>query len=91
MSLAIAECAASGKGPLFAALGSHLRGDVRGRSYAEIAPELGFTEGALKVAAHRLRHRFGELLREEVALTVHDPGEIQGELRELIRLVGESS
>jgi len=84
------ECAAAGKGPLFTALRAHLQGDATGRPYAELAPDLGLTEGALKVAAHRLRHRFGELLRDEVALTVDGPGEVQGELRELIQLVGET-
>ena len=84
------ESATTGKGKLFAALRGQLQGDGGGRPYAELAPELGLSEGALKVAAHRLRHRFGELLREEVTRTVADPTEVQQELRELIVLLGET-
>lgn len=85
-----AECAATGKSALFAALRGQIQGDGGGRPYAELAPELGLSEGALKVAAHRLRHRFGELLRAEVTRTVSDPAEVQQELRELIVLLGEA-
>jgi len=41
------------------------------------------TEGAVKVSAHRLRRRFGELLRDQIERTVADPSEIDAELREL--------
>ncbi len=53
-------------------------------NYPEMAAKLGTTEGALKVAMHRLRHRFGEQLREEVAKTVAEPGEIEAEIRYLL-------
>lgn len=85
------ECAGMGKGPLFAALRNHLQGDGEGRAYTELASQLGLTEGALRVAAHRLRRRFGEVLRAEVEFTVENPAEVQGELRELIQLVGATS
>ena len=60
---------------------------LRGAStpYASVATALGRTEGAIKVAAHRLRKRYGELLRVEVADTVASPGEVEDELRSLIR------
>lgn len=48
-----------------------------------LAAELGTTEGALKVALHRLRQRYGDLLREEVAGTLSDPAEVEDELRAL--------
>ena len=52
-----------------------------------IAARLEMTEGALKVAAHRLRQRYRELLREEVAHTVARPEEIDEELRYLIAVI----
>ena len=77
-----AEAAADGKAALFAALQPFLVGD-RGRTYAAAAQALGLTEGALKVAVHRLRRRYRELLREEIAHTVADPAEIEDEIRYL--------
>jgi RNA polymerase sigma-70 factor (ECF subfamily) len=53
-------------------------------SQAEIAHEFGMTENAVKQAFHRLRQRYRELLREEIANTVATPEEIEAELRELI-------
>jgi RNA polymerase sigma-70 factor (ECF subfamily) len=41
------------------------------------------TAGAMRVAVHRLRQQFRELLREEIARTVHDPEHIEGEIRDL--------
>jgi RNA polymerase sigma factor (sigma-70 family) len=55
----------------------------RSDSYAELAARLGMTEGALKVAAHRLRHRYRELLRDEIAQTVEDPADVDDEIRAL--------
>jgi RNA polymerase sigma factor (sigma-70 family) len=53
-------------------------------SHAEIAHEFGMTENAVKQAYHRMRQRYRQLLREEVAQTVANPAEIEDELRELI-------
>ncbi len=80
-----AEQAAAGKHKSFALLEPHLTGDDAAASHAELARALDTTEGALKVALHRLRRRYGELLREEVAGTVADPSEIDEELRDLRR------
>jgi RNA polymerase sigma-70 factor (ECF subfamily) len=53
-------------------------------SQADIAREFGMTENAVKQAFHRLRQRYRQLLREEVAHTVATPAEIEDELRHLI-------
>lgn len=57
-------------------------------SQADAARELGMSETAVKVAIHRLRVRFRELIRAEVAATVGDPAEVADELRHLIAVVG---
>jgi RNA polymerase sigma factor (sigma-70 family) len=56
-------------------------------SQAEIARELDMTENAVKQAFHRLRQRYRELLREEIAHTVMLPGDIEDELRHLIAVL----
>jgi len=53
-------------------------------SYANAAATCQMTEGAVKVAAHRLRKRYGELLREEIAQTVSRPEEVEDEIRLLV-------
>lgn len=62
----------------------HLTGDDAAAPYAELARALDTSPGALKVAVHRLRRRFGELLRAEVAGTLTDPAEIDDEIRALL-------
>jgi RNA polymerase sigma-70 factor (ECF subfamily) len=52
-----------------------------------MAVQLNMTEGAVKVSVHRLRQRYGELLRVEVAQTVSTPYEVNEELRYLISVV----
>ena len=61
--------------------------DADGAPYREVAEELGMTESAVKVAVHRLRQRYGALLREEVARTVEDPGRVDDELRYLFSVL----
>lgn len=78
------EYAEANKSELFAALKDSLMGGLGERGYAESAARLGATEGSLKVAMHRLRHRFSAQLRFEVARTVADPGEIEAEIRYLL-------
>ncbi|MBI5385943.1 MAG: sigma-70 family RNA polymerase sigma factor [Verrucomicrobia bacterium] len=81
------EYAAAGKQPLF----DHLKGFVwGGRSelpYAQVGEQLGMSEGAVKVAVHRLRQRYGQLLRQEVAQTVAHPEEVDEELRYLVSVM----
>jgi len=77
------EFVASGKGALFGELKIFLTGEKQAASYAELAAKLGMTEAALKMAVSRMRQRYGELLRAEIANTVASPGEIDEELRAL--------
>lgn len=51
--------------------------------YAALAREMNTSEGALKVAIHRLRKRYRQVLRQEIADTVADPTEVESELRYL--------
>jgi len=79
-----------GRAGLFKALRGSLAGTGGTAPYAELAERLGMTEGAVKVAVHRLRHRYRELLREIIAETVSGPEEVEDELRYLLRtLAGE--
>ncbi len=55
--------------------------------YAEASTRLGFSEGALRVAVHRLRQRYRKLLRAEIAETVSGPEEVEEELRYLLRVL----
>ena len=72
---------ADGKGDLFDLLKAFLTGESGAPPYSEVAAGLGMTEGAVKVAAHRLRRRYRELLRSEIAQTVAHPDEVDDELR----------
>ena len=78
-----ADMAAEGKAALFEALKDTLAGG-RSIAYASIGDELGMTEGAVKVATHRMRRRYRALLREEIAQTVARPEEIEDEIRHLL-------
>lgn len=78
-----AEFDSQGKAPLFEALKPFLSGDDEDVSYAEISKRTGMSEGALRVAAHRLRQRYRELLRLEIANTVSSPAAVDDEIREL--------
>lgn len=82
-----AEFVAGEKASLFDQLKGFLSSDQSGSSYAEIAARTGLKEGTVKVAVHRLRRRYGELLRAEIAETVHDPGEVEAEIRHLIAVI----
>jgi len=74
----------AGKAAQWQALEPHLSNtDERGHG-AELAQRLGISENAVRVALHRLRRRFGELVRDEVRETV-GPGEIEDEVRQLLR------
>lgn len=65
-----------------------LRGSLDGSeeriSYRELAAKLGRSEGALRVAVHRLRERYAGALREEIAATVHDPAQVDSEVRHVL-------
>jgi hypothetical protein len=72
-----AEFEAAGRLDRFDALKGTLTGQVA-------TARLGLTDGAFRVAVHRLRQRYGELLREEIAATVDGPDAVEDELRSLI-------
>ncbi len=72
---------AAGKRALFAALGVYLAGERDAPPYADIASRLNMTVEAVKKAVQRLRRRYGDLLRDEIAQTVAHPSEIDDEIR----------
>ena len=82
-----AEHQSAGKERLFARLRVYLPGEAEGEGYRQAAEELGMTEGATRVAVHRLRQRYGELFRQAVADTVESPEEIADEMRHLRRVL----
>jgi RNA polymerase sigma-70 factor (ECF subfamily) len=77
----------SGKGALFETLKGFLTEPANESGYAEAAARLGMSPSAAAVAVHRLRKRYGELVREELAHTVTSPAEIEEEMRHLISLM----
>lgn len=84
-----AESESKGRGDLYQAT----RGCLVGESVdlTETAARLNMTPGALKVAIHRLRRRYRELLRNEIAETVNHPSEIDDEMRYLLAVLREQS
>ncbi len=83
------ESAADGKAKLY----EHLKGFLMvGKSdipYAQAAAALELSEGAVRVAVHRLRHRYRELLRQEVAQTLSDPAQVDEEMQALFSALTE--
>lgn len=67
----------------FDGLKESLAGGGGAEGHAAAARRLGMSEGAVKVAAHRMRRRYRDLLREEIARTVDRPDDVDGELRHL--------
>ena len=78
-----------GQGELFGKLEGLLTGDDSAGSYAVIGAGLGLSEGAIKVAVHRLRKRYGELIRAEIGQTVAVPADVDEELRYLFAVLRE--
>jgi RNA polymerase sigma factor (sigma-70 family) len=78
------EFAKSEESDQFDALKPWLVGETTAISQADIARQLGLSEGAVKVAVHRLRKRFREMVRSEIGQTLRDPGLVDEELRHLI-------
>jgi RNA polymerase sigma-70 factor (ECF subfamily) len=81
----------AGKSELFALLEPLLThpGDAAPR--AEIGQKLKLSAAAVNMSVHRMRRRYGELLRQEVAATVSDPADVEDELRSLMTAVSRSS
>jgi RNA polymerase sigma factor (sigma-70 family) len=81
------EYAQAGKADFYERLRVFEAADPGAPTYAQVAAEFGLTESAVKSAAHRLRQRYGELVREEVAHTVDSPEEVDSEIRYLIGVI----
>jgi RNA polymerase sigma factor (sigma-70 family) len=87
MNRLCADYGGQGKANLFEQLKPCLLGERSAQPYAALAPKLGMTEGSVKVAVHRLRQRYRQLLREEIANTVAKPEEIEEEMRHLFAVL----
>ena len=83
------EYLASGRAKLFECLRRCLIKDESAQPYAEIAGQLNLTEAAVKMAVHRLRARYREILHAEIADTVAGPEEVEEEIRHLFSTFGE--
>jgi RNA polymerase sigma factor (sigma-70 family) len=81
------EYRSAGNAKLFDCLKEFLSDEPGRRSQADVAAELGMTENALKQAFHRLRQRYRQLLRDEIAHTVAVPGDVEDELRHFISVL----
>jgi RNA polymerase sigma factor (sigma-70 family) len=78
------EFSLASKAEVFELLHPHLLGKSEGLPYAQIATQLHMATVAVKVTVHRLRHRYGELLREEVAHTLANPADTEAEIQHLL-------
>jgi RNA polymerase sigma-70 factor (ECF subfamily) len=83
LNLLRSEFTASGRSELFVELEPHLWGDDTSTPHARIGELLGMTAVAVRVTLHRLRQRYHELLRAEIANTLGNPNETEDELRHL--------
>ncbi len=83
-----AEMQEAGKGERFRVLRSLLLGESDRGTYAQVAAALNLSEEAARAAAHRLRGRYRELLREEVARTIGDADDVDAEIRSLSLALG---
>jgi hypothetical protein len=83
------ECEAAGKRALFHEVRPLLSGEPHAATCSAIGERLTMTEGAVRVAVHRLRQRYGELLRSEIAQTVNGPEEVDEEMRYLLQALSQ--
>jgi RNA polymerase sigma-70 factor (ECF subfamily) len=83
------EYEAAGQAARFDALKVYLLNDYDPVSYAETATRLGLTESAVKSAIYKLRQRYGEMFRAEIAHTVGRADEVEEEIQFLLRALGE--
>jgi RNA polymerase sigma-70 factor (ECF subfamily) len=77
------ESTQAGKADLFDQLKPFLAGEPDPGEYGTVATRLGWTHGSVAVAVHRLRQRYADLVREEIAQTVAQPEAVEAEMREL--------
>ncbi|MGI8907087.1 MAG: RNA polymerase sigma factor [Candidatus Sumerlaeaceae bacterium] len=84
------EYTRAGKAELFAVLRHYLTATGDHQPQAEVAAALGMTQGAFRVAVSRIRQRYRDKMREEVAGTLADPRDIESELRHLFRILAKT-
>ena len=82
-----AEHVGAGKDQLFDALEVFLTGEKAETTYEQIGADFQMSESAVKMAVSRLRQRYGQLLRQEVAHTVTNPAWVEDELRHLVQVL----
>jgi RNA polymerase sigma-70 factor (ECF subfamily) len=85
------EYASSGKARHFELLKAFLTGDTSDGAYSTVAEQLQVSPSSVAVAVHRVRHRYRELVRAEIADTVASPGDIDDEMRSLFAALVEGS
>ena len=88
MELLRAECEAQGKAALFERLRPWLVGESGYGEQAAVAETLGLSAAAMKVAVHRMRHRFRQCVKAEIAGTLKDEGAVEDEMRSLLLALG---
>ena len=84
-----AEYSSVGKSELFRLFVEYLVPGTSRTPYRKIASQVGMSEGAVKVAIHRLRKRYREILRDEVAQTLTDNEKVEDEIKYLFTLFGK--
>lgn len=82
------EYTSAGKADLFMTLRFAITGQGNNQPYADLAQVIGMTEPAVRVAVHRLRKRYRELLRDQIAQTVTSPDQVEEELHSLFQSLG---
>jgi hypothetical protein len=85
-----AEFAAAGRLRLYEHLDAFESGEETGLTFSEIGRQLALSEACVKAAASRLRRRYADLVREEIAHTVASVAEIDEEIRHLVTVVSNS-
>ena len=83
--------AREGRADYFDRLKQFLPGDTESLPYSDLAVQLGTTEGALKVAVHRLRRRYREMFRTEISRLVSEPDQVDDEVRHLLAILRTES
>jgi len=71
----------------FERLKPYLTGSEPHIPYKDVSTEMGISEGAVKTAVHRMRQSYGRILRQEIADTISNPGELDDELRHLLTVI----
>jgi len=86
-----AEFQSQDQARLFTELRGYLSGDARHVPYSEVASRLAMSEGAVRIAVHRLRKRYAELFRDELLKTVASPEDLEDEVHHLVSFFNEST